>query len=311
MKKKKCVFYNQAPYKPKSLWDVLKWKVTSKPEPWPKWIDDQPKEIPKFPNALDDLSVTFVNHSTVLIQYHQTVILTDPIWSKRASPARFAGPKRVRAPGIRLNDIKKIDLLLLSHDHYDHMDKRTLKRIAKKHQPLVLTGLNNGDLLRSFGLKNVVEMDWWQSIEFRGMTIHFTPTQHFSGRTFAARMTTLWGGFVLESPYGHVYFAGDTAVGPHDEQLKNKFRKFRLSLLPIGAYEPNKFMKQSHMNPSEAFATHQFINSQTSIGIHFGTFSGLTDEGYDDPVKTLKKLQKESKNPNFVVLDFGETKWIK
>ncbi len=302
-------FENQAPYDAKSLWSVMKWKAGSEPAPWPDWIESQPRSVPPPGDGEEDLQVTFINHSTVLLHYHGLNILTDPIWSERPSPVGFAGPRRVRAPGVKLEDLPALDLLLITHDHYDHLDLPTLRQLAGRHQPLVLTGMGNGEMLRQAGFTRVEELCWWGSRQVGSLTVHFTPTQHFSGRGLMDRMKTLWGGFVLESPHGHVYFAGDTAVGPQDGQLAARFKGFRLSLLPIGAYQPRWFMKGVHVNPKEALESHLTIRSAQSVAIHFGTFAGLADDGPDEPLEELAEaLAEKGLDPAvFRVPGFGET----
>jgi L-ascorbate metabolism protein UlaG (beta-lactamase superfamily) len=302
-------FKNQGPFEDKSLWDVMKWKAKSEPAPWPEWIDSQPQSVPVPGDREEDLQITFINHSTVLLHYHGLNILTDPIWSDRPSPVGFAGPKRVRAPGVLLEDLPRLDVLLITHDHYDHLDLPTLRQLAGRHQPLVLTGMGNAELLRQAGFAQVEELCWWGTRRVGSLTVHFTPTQHFSGRGLFDRMKTLWGGFVLESPHGHIYFAGDTAAGPQDAQLATRFGAFRLSLLPIGAYQPRWFMKEVHTDPKEALDSHLAIHSAQSVAIHFGTFAGLADDGPDEPVEALAQaLADRAVDPSlFRVLGFGET----
>lgn len=305
-------YANQAAFSGKSFWQVVKWRMFAKRPEWPKWIDAPQRKIPTSGADPAELDLTFINHSTFLIHYHGLNILTDPVWTDRPSPFSFAGPKRVRPAGVKLEDLPKIDLILISHNHYEHLDLWTLKKLAARDKPLVLTGLGNGKLICETGLNNVQELDWWESLELGGLKIHFVPAQHFSARWLDDRMETLWGGFVLESPHGNVYFAGDTAAGPHEGQLQKRFESFRLSLLSIGAYEPRWFMKASHMNPLEAVEAHQKLNSQLSVGMHFGTFAGLTDEAIDQPLIDLSAALKERdvKPATFIVLDFGETREI-
>lgn len=299
---------NQLPYRPKTLADVWRWKRASAAKPWPARIENPRADPPVRTSHPAELTATFINHSTVLLQYHGLALLTDPIWSERASPFSWAGPRRVRAPGLALDQLPAPDVLLVSHNHYDHLDLPTLRRIARRCDPLVLTGTGNGTLIRSGGLSRVEELAWWEGRAVGGLTIHYVPAQHFSCRGLRDRMHALWGGFVLESPHGHVYFAGDTAVGPHEEQLRERFGGFRLSFLPIGAYEPRWFMKASHMNPAEAVEAHRRIGSRLSVGIHWGTFP-LSDEAVDQPLADLAAALTAQHVPSsaFRTLGFGET----
>ncbi|MDH4155483.1 MAG: MBL fold metallo-hydrolase [Nitrospira sp.] len=303
-------FYNQAPFQERGFLDFLKWKLFSGGTQWPVWIESEPQLVPEQRVSGDRLSVTFVNHSTVLIQYQGINILTDPIWNHRASPLTILGPKRVRRPGLRLDDLPPIDLVLITHNHYDHLDIETIKLLAERGSPIVVTGRGNTPVLQEAGLETIQELDWWESFQYQALNIVFTPTQHFSGRGLFDKRKSLWGGFVIASPAGNVYFSGDTGVGPHHAQLRARFKEFRVAFLPIGAYEPRWFMKAAHMNPAEAVEAHQLLNANVSIGIHFGTFANLTDEGIEQPLKDLAEaLTNIGVDPRrFVTLGFGETR---
>jgi len=303
-------FHNQALFRGHGFLDFLKWKLFFGGTQWPAWIESEPQLVPEQRVTGNRLSVTFINHSTMLIQYQGINILTDPIWNHRASPLTILGPKRVRRPGVTLDDLPPIDLVLISHNHYDHLDIETLKSLAERCSPIVVTGRGNTPVLQQAGLGTIQELDWWESFRHRALDIVFTPTQHFSGRGLFDRQKSLWGGFVMASPAGHVYFSGDTGVGPHHAQLRERFKEFRVAFLPIGAYEPRWFMKSAHMNPAEAVEAHQLLNAKVSIGIHFGTFANLTDEGIEQPLKDLAEaLVKAEVDPGrFVTLRFGETR---
>lgn len=295
------------------LRDVLRWRFTSKARPWPRWVEVVPGNPPARNQTLDAISITVVNHSTVLIGCAGRFFLTDPIWSERCSPVAFAGPRRVHAPGLRLEGLPPLDGILLSHNHYDHCDVPTLRRLAVNHpEAIVITGLGNANLLRRVGFTKVRELDWWGTTDLDEIRIHFTPTKHFSARTLWDRFETLWGGFMLETPRGRILFAGDTAAGPHDRQLAERFDGFRVALLPIGAYEPRWFMHHSHMNPAEAVETHRTIGSRQSVAIHYGTFANLTDEGRDEPVRDLHAALDAAgiDRDAFLTPGFGETLWF-
>lgn len=295
----------------RSRWDVWKWRFSSNKTEWPEWIESAPQKVPN--EHVDGLSVTFINHSSFLIQTDGLNILTDPFYSYRASPFTWIGPKRVRDAGVRMEDLPPIDIILVSHNHYEHMDKPALKKLhALFPDAAVYTGLGNIPDIRETGFTNVTEMDWWEETEYKGLTIHFVPARHFSARTLWDRNETLWGGFVLTGNAGNIYFAGDTAKGTHDAMLAERFGGFELALIPIGAYEPRWFMQYSHNNPEEAIQIHKEINSKFSIGMHFGTVQ-LTDEGIDEPERDLIKAREAAGMPDdeFIVPEFGATYTVK
>ena len=303
-------FYNQALFRGHGFLDFLKWKLFFGGTQWPAWIESEPRQVPEQRVTGDRLSVTFINHSTVLIQYQGINILTDPIWNHRASPVTILGPKRVRRPGVRLADLPPIDLGLITHNHYDHLDIKTLTSLVERGSLIVVTGRGNTPVLRETGLNTIQELDWWESFRYEALDIVFTPTQHFSSRGLLDSQKSLWGGFVMASPAGNVYFSGDTGIGPHHAQLRARFKEFRVAFLPIGAYEPRWFMKAAHMNPAEAVDAHQLLNANVSIGIHFGTFVNLTDEGIEQPLKDLAEARTNAGvDPGrFVTLGFGDTR---
>jgi L-ascorbate metabolism protein UlaG (beta-lactamase superfamily) len=252
--------------------------------------------------------VTFINHSTVLLQIGTLNLITDPIYAKRASPFSFAGPKRAHPPGIRFDDLPPIDAILLSHNHYDHCCVRTLRRLLERDRPAIYTGRGVRPLLESVGFEQVVEMNWWECIELRPDTmLTYVPARHFSGRGLFDRNKTLWGGFFLTAPEAKVYFAGDTADGPHFEAIRERLGTPDLALLPIGAYEPPEIMKPVHTNPEEAVDAHLRLGARHSVAIHFGTFP-LTDEGQWDPPERLDRALSAAglTGNDFWVLDFGE-----
>ncbi|GLR15431.1 MBL fold metallo-hydrolase [Portibacter lacus] len=225
-----------------------------------------------------------INHATVLMQMDGMNILTDPVYSKRASPISWAGPKRFRDPGIPFDKLPKIDAVLISHDHYDHLDISTLKKLRDRDNPTILAGLGLKGFLRKFKLENVVELDWNEETEINGLTFTFTQAIHWSNRAFSPRKT-LWGGYVIKGS-SSIFFAGDTAYGPHFTDIKEKYGPFDLALIPVGAYTPRFFMLQVHMDPQQAFQTHMDVDAKESYAIHWGTFQ-LTHEGMYDPVDEL------------------------
>ncbi len=285
---------------------VLRWLVSRQPGPWRQWIDVQPGPAP--PKSAERLRITFVNHATFLLQLDGINILTDPIWSERASPVSWAGPRRHRPPGIRLADLPPVDLILLSHDHYDHLDIPTLQRLACDHHPTIYTGLKNSRLLAKHGIHNVVELDWWQEAAARSdMWVTAVPAQHFSGRLPFQDDTTLWCGFVVQNNDSTVYFAGDSGAGPHALQIARRFPAIDLAILPIGAFRPEWFMGEVHMSPREAVEAHLALGAHISVAGHFGTFR-LADDGQDEPVQVLQHVLSHTDllDTEFWVLGFGE-----
>lgn len=276
--------------------------------PWPDRAGLPPGPAPPPRVGGAGLRVTFVNHSTVLLQTAGLNLVTDPVWSERASPLTWAGPKRYHSPGICFEDLPRIDAVLLSHDHYDHLDLATLGRLAQRDGCRVYTGLGNKVLLERQGLSGTVELDWWQHTDIgNGVRLHCVPAHHFSGRSLWDRDTTLWNGFVLDGPAGLVYFAGDTGWGSHFEQVGRELGAIRLALLPIGAYKPASVFGANHIAPAEAIRAHQALGAGTSVAIHYGTFS-LTAEGEDEPVADLQRVLEATPPPvpRFWALAFGE-----
>lgn len=251
--------------------------------PW-SWREIAPQPPP--PSSVDDMRVTFINHTTVLVQTPEITVLTDPIWSERCSPSQWIGPARYHAPGVALEDLPPIDVVLISHNHYDHLDVNTLQALEKRDAPVVIAGLGNAAYLRSIGITEARELDWEASTTVEGVRITGTPTRHFSSRGLFDRQRTLWLGFVVETSVGKVYFAGDTGYGPHFAETGERHGPFRLALLPIGAFAPRWVMAPIHMDPAEAVAAHQDLGAGTSVGVHHGTFQ-LTLEGQDAPATEL------------------------
>ncbi|MFC1534783.1 MBL fold metallo-hydrolase [Thermodesulfobacteriota bacterium] len=301
-------FYNNEP--DHTFMDMVKWLIEMKTVPWPKWVDDpeQPKPVEQVKGG--DLRVTYINHATILIQMDGLNILTDPIFSFRAGPVSWIGVKRVRDPGIYLEDLPKIDYVLISHDHYDHLDLPSLKTIAERHQPKHLVGLGVKRRLLKNEIHNVEELDWWQThiSTLNDMTFTFVPARHDSGRIPLSKNKTLWGGFVIESPSGQVYFVGDTGYGEFIDAIKNRFKQIRLAIMPIGSYEKRWFMKSQHMNPDDAVLVHKLLGVQQSMGMHFGTFAEHPEQSIDTHEKDLAiALDKYNIPPaRFWVLQFGE-----
>ncbi|WP_221032219.1 MBL fold metallo-hydrolase [Actomonas aquatica] len=289
-------FFNPRFHENRNWFDVLRWKFTSKGTKWPEEIDAPPQQPPPAPTD-GTLTATWINHATVLLQTRHGNILTDPVYSERCSPVSFAGPKRVHPPGVKWEDLPPIDLILLSHDHYDHCDAATLARFAAQPKPpLVITPLGNGALLRDFGFAadRIVELDWWEAHEIsHGFHVRATPARHWSNRVTGGRNHRLWSGFFIQAGGRTVYYTGDTAWDEHMfGDVRERCGPPDLALIPIGAYEPRWFMAAQHCNPEEALRIHRTVGAGKSLGVHWGTFQ-LTDEGIDAPVKALAAARRE------------------
>ncbi len=309
-------FLNQEPLGKGPL-DFLRWQASRSPG---HWRHPGPGPVgPRPPRRVreGELRVTWVGHATVLVQMDGLNILTDPIWSERASPVSFAGPRRVRPPGIRFEDLPPIDVVLVSHNHYDHCDLPTLVRLAREHRPRVVVGLGNGALLDANDIPEGIELDWWERIPLSAnVRLTMVPARHFSMRGLCDRDATLWGGYVIEGPAGAVYFSGDTGYGDHFRRIGERFGPLRLALLPIGAYRPQSFMAPAHISPEDALRAHRELGAATSVAIHFGTFP-LADDGEDEPVADLTRAlartpeaQRGRPLPRFWTLEPGEGRRI-
>lgn len=305
-------FFNPIDQKSKTFSDLIKWQWNRTPVKW----DQQKNE--KTPSPVSQLKVgefalTFINHSTFLIQIQTEKklvnIITDPVFSERTSPVSFVGPKRVRPPGLDIDKLPAIDIALVSHNHYDHMDYKSLETINEKFSPLFVVPLKNAQYLNFSKKPRVQEKDWNDFVDIPelGIKIHVLRAHHWSRRSLTDTNEALWCAFMIETAQNTIYFAGDTGYKDHFKQTKKMFPNITLALLPIGAYEPRWFMQDAHMNPDDAIKAHQDLAPKRSVGIHFGTFP-LTDEGIEQPVIDLEKAKKTANINNFDVLKEGETK---
>lgn len=288
--------------------EFLRWMTHRDRGPWRDFTDTPPGAAPPERVAGGRLRVTFVNHSTVLIQVDGLNVLTDPVWSERVSPFAFVGPRRHRPPGIRFEDLPPIDAVLVSHNHYDHMDLATLRRLARAHRAPIFVGLGNARFLETHAISRARDLDWWESVALSDrVALTAVPARHFSARSPFDQNRTLWVGWVLAGPSGSVYFAGDTGWGSHFEAIARRFPNPRLALLPIGAYRPRWFMSPVHIDPEEALRAQDTLGAATSIAIHFGTFA-QADDGEREPVEALEAAlaRRADPKPRFLVLDNGE-----
>ncbi len=239
------------------------------------------------------MRATFVNHSTVLVQHDGMNVLTDPIWSDRCSKVQWLGPQRHHAPGVALSDLPTVDVVLISHNHYDHLDEGTLRALAERDDPVIVVPLGVGAMAKGLGFSQVHELDWEQSTQIGHLTVTGQRVRHFSGRGLFDRNQTLWLGFVVEGDAGRWYFAGDTGDGDHFQATGDAHGPFRLALLPIGAYAPRWFMAPVHIDPVQAVSAHQRLRAERSLGVHHGTFQ-LTKEPQDEPRELLGTALQEA-----------------
>lgn len=283
-------FFNPDGYPPKGFVDLLKWQMGGGRKKWPAEYPSPHKDTP--PSAVNggDLRVSFVGHATVLIQTNGLNILTDPVWSQRCSPVSWAGPKRVNQPGIDLDDLPKIDVILLSHNHYDHLDLVTLSKLKSQFDPLIVTPLGNDRILKNHDQNFKIAVgDWGDTVELDAATkVTFEPMHHWSARGMGDRRNALWAAFVLRGPSGTIYHIGDTGFhdGKNYRAFHAKYGAPRLAILPFGAYEPRDFMKHQHQNPDEAVQGHKLCGAEFTLGHHWGTFQ-LTDESIEDQLEAL------------------------
>lgn len=304
-------FFNPGhPDTDRSLKDVLRWRFKEKSAPWPNSIPGK-QVVPD--KRVEGLRATLVGHATVLIQAGSLNILTDPLWSERASPFRFMGPRRVVDPGIHFEDLPPIDAILLSHNHYDHLDIATLARLHQAHQPLIVTPLGNDAVVsRAIPDARIVTGDWWESLDIHSHArATIVPAHHWSARGIGDRRMALWAGFMLHTPAGMVYFAGDTGYGDGNifREMRERVGAPDLALIPIGAYAPRWFMRDQHINPEEAVAIMQDLGAREAMGIHWGVFQ-LTDESREEPAihlrEALRRRGLDSEDYRFLAAEPGD-----
>jgi L-ascorbate metabolism protein UlaG (beta-lactamase superfamily) len=271
----------------RSFADILRWKLRERAAAWPRSIP----VLQTVPDAeVTGLRATIVGHASVLIQSGGLNVLTDPVWSEKSSPVAFAGPRRVSAPGIAFDDLPPIHAVLLSHNHYDHMDIPTLRRLNARHRPLIVTPLGNDTILtRAIPGVRVITGDWWDSIDIdMGGEVTIVPAYHWSTRTVGDRRMALWSGFMMHTGGGSAYFAGDTGYGDGQifREMRTRLGRPDLALIPIGAYAPRWFMREQHVDPDEAVQIMEDLGAVRAVGIHWGIFQ-LTDEAWSEPSKLL------------------------
>ena len=257
-------------------------------------------------------ALAFVNHSTFYMQIDGLAILTDPIWSDFCSPVQGLGPKRQHAPGIELESLEALDVILISHNHYDHLDVPTLKELIKRFNPKIFVPKGDGALISSLGATHVKEFSWWDEESVEGVDFTFTPAEHFSGRNPFDQNKSLWGGWLIGAHEHKIFFAGDTGYSYHFKEIKDFAGKIDLALLPIGAFRPRWFMKPVHMNPEDAVKAHLLLDAERSLGMHFGTFK-LADDLAVDALCELEVAKKRHglAPDDFLTLKPGEQLCLK
>jgi len=323
---------NHTEFSPKTLAEVLRWRWDATRQGLPK-----PPQTP-IPQVAADLpflrsnalaqagmqpAVTWIGHATVMAQLAGLTLLTDPIFSQRASPMSFAGPKRHQPPGVELPDLPHVDLVLVSHNHYDHLDGASVDALNRQSggPPLFVVPLGLKPWLAARGIRNAIELDWWEGHRIAApggeVEVMLVPAQHWSARGLNDRMDTLWGGFAVFSTPCHLFYAGDTAYSRDFSDMRERFAErqspaqgggFDIALLPIGAYEPRWFMASQHVNVQEAVKIHADLGAKRSLGVHWGTFQ-LTDESLDEPprVLALEKKARGLADDAFLTIAIGET----
>jgi len=296
----------------RSLFDVLLWKMGFYDDV--ASVSSIPKDFsyPMPEKALipDAPTVQWINHSTFIVRMMGLTFLTDPIWSKRCSPFSFLGPKRKHPPSVKLEGIGHVDYVLISHNHYDHLDKTTVKRLHALYPNITwYVPIGVRKWFAKLGIHNVIELSWWEEVSFKAgsdksieLTITSTPCQHFSGRKISDFNKTLWSGWVVEAKKGEThkrfYFVGDTGYNPYDfKAVGSKWKRMDLSLIPIGCYSPRIFMAPVHTDPVDAIKIHKEVGSELSIAMHWKTFR-LSDEGLlRPPFDLYQNLQEEKMDP--------------
>ena len=284
-------FYNPIGTEPRGLGRFFSLYVTERWETWPARVQDVTTVKPSTEVA-GGTRVTFVGHASWLIQTAGLNILVDPVWAERASPFSFAGPKRIRAPGIAFHDLPRIDVVIVTHNHYDHLDIETLGRLWQRNRPRLVTPLGNDAIMRETmpGLV-ATTLDWRESVPLDGgVRVHAEPTQHWSARGLRDRRHALWASFVIETPSHKIYAIGDTGFGDGAtfREIAGRHPGIALALIPIGAYEPRWFMRDQHMNPAEAVEAFRLSGASAALGHHWGTFP-LTAEAHDAPPRELAR----------------------
>lgn len=304
-------FHNPIEREERGFGDVLRWKLGGgRAAPWPVFVPVAPGPPPPA-RVSRGVRVTFINHATTLIQMGGVNILTDPVWSDVVGPTEDIGQRRRKPPGIDFASLPRIDAVVISHNHYDHLDLPTLRRLDRRDAPLVIAGLGTAALLRRHGVGRARDLDWWQHHDLDGVRVTFAPAQHWSTRGLGDRNRNLWGSYHIASATHSVYFAGDTGDGPHFRAVRDRLGPPTIALLPIGAYEPRWFMRSQHIDPAGAVAAHLALGARRSLGIHWGTFR-QSDESMTAPITDLARARAAAgvRAEDFVVVENGRAIYV-
>jgi L-ascorbate metabolism protein UlaG (beta-lactamase superfamily) len=305
------VFFNPNGVEPGGFLDLMRWQLNGQKQKWP---ESYPSPFPQTKPAVrvvgDKLVVTFVGHASFLYQTGGKNILVDPVWSDRTSPVSFAGPRRVNAPGIMFENLPPVDIVIVTHNHYDHLDIATLAKLVAVHNPLIITPLGNDTIIKNaIPEARFAAMDWGQTHDAAPLKLHCEPCHHWSARGSFDRRHALWAAFVIESPAGKIYHMGDTGFhsGINYKVAGEKHKAFKIATLPIGAYEPRWFMQGQHQNPSEAVEGLKLLNAERALGHHWGTVQ-LTDESVEAPLEALQKalVKSDISKDRFLALRAGQ-----
>jgi N-acyl-phosphatidylethanolamine-hydrolysing phospholipase D len=309
-------FQNVYPHPPKASFWAWQWErlVNGLPRPPPEgWAQPWTKTDPALlRSSATNPSATWIGHATVLLRLAGRNVLFDPIFSERASPVSFAGPKRLVPLPIDIPDLPHIDIVMVSHNHYDHCDEDTLRRLAAQPggSPRFLVPLGLKAWLQERGIERVDELAWWQSVDDGPLKLTLTPVQHWSRRTLTDTNATLWGGWVAEGEGLRIFHAGDTGYSKDFRDIGARFDGFDMAFIPIGAYAPRWFMQVMHLDVAEAVQVRADLGARRAIGIHWGTFEALADEPLDEPPRLLARQRAERglRQDEFDVLQIGETR---
>jgi N-acyl-phosphatidylethanolamine-hydrolysing phospholipase D len=306
---------------PRGWWDVLRWTLERRRQPPaaspPRGSMTSTAPLVAYPRAgAAEHTATWIGHSTILLQMGGLNVLTDPVFSQRAFPVQWIGPRRVMDPALALEALPPLDVVLLSHNHYDHLDKAAVKRLARAHPDVSwVVPLGLGAYVRAWGVRHIVELDWWQQVDVKGLRVTGTPARHFSARRLGDRCKTLWCGYAIETDEARAYFAGDTAYHPEFGEIAARCGAFDFVMMPVGAYDPRWFMNVVHVDPEEAVQAYVDLTSivvaplPLMLAIHWGTFR-LTDEPMDEPPRRVTAAWRHRglSESRLWVPAFGETR---